>query len=84
VVSALGLASAGFTGLALYAAQQIADHGPDLAGIALVITATSGLIATVGALILGLRKKPNDPAADLARLILEREADRLRQPEDPA
>lgn len=38
-------------------AANAADGGLDLLGIAAVITALSGLIATVGALVIGLRRK---------------------------
>jgi hypothetical protein len=61
VVSALGLASAGFTGLALYAAQEVATNGPDLAGVALVISAVAGLISAATAMVIALRRKPTDP-----------------------
>lgn len=80
-MSGLPIAVTAFAGLTLYAVDKVTS-GPDLAGIALIITAISGLIATVGALVLGLRRKPND-ATELALRILEREAERLRQPEDP-
>lgn len=60
-------------------ADQVTSHGPDLAGIALIITAISGLIATVGGLFIATRKKPMDPQ-DIALLAL---AERLtRQEED--
>lgn len=81
ILAGLTVSAVTFTGLGLYGVAQVNDQGPDLAGIALIITAISGLVATVGALILGLRRKPND-ATELALRILEREAERLRQPED--
>ena len=45
------------TSLGLSAADAAQSGGLDLLGIAAVITAISGLVATIGALILGLRKK---------------------------
>lgn len=53
--------------------EQVTSNGPDLAGIALIITAVSGFIATVGALVIGLRKKPTDPALELALELLRRD-----------
>ena len=45
------------TSLGLSAADAAQSGGLDLLGIAAVITALSGLIATVGALVIGLRRK---------------------------
>jgi hypothetical protein len=83
-VLSLGIPLIAFTGLGLYGVEKVASQGPDLAGIALVITATSGLIATVGALILGLRKKPSDVSELALRYLLEQQAEHLNRPEDPA
>lgn len=54
---------------ALAGAATAATNGPDLAGIALLITAISGLIATLGGLILAFRRKPAD-ATDAALLAI--------------
>lgn len=62
----------------LTAAGTVVSQGPDLAGIALIITAISGLIATIGGLILALRRKPMD-ARDAALLAI---AERLTHTED--
>lgn len=43
--------------LGLSAVDAAQSGGLDLLGIAAVITALSGLIATIGALVIGLRKK---------------------------
>lgn len=51
--------------------EQVTSTGPDLQGIALIITSISGLVATVGALVIGLRKKPDDQAAEIVKAILE-------------
>lgn len=65
-------------------ANQVTSQGPDLAGVALLITAISGLIATVGGLILATRKKPMDPQ-DIALLALaKRLTEDEGQPHDPA
>lgn len=47
----------------------------DLLGIAAVITAISGLVATIGALVIGLRKKDanNDKIAEALLKLAERE-----------
>lgn len=58
----------GFGWLGATGAEQVASSGPDLQGIALIITSISGLIATIGALIIGLRKRPDTTAAELERL----------------
>lgn len=57
------------TALALTGAAGIlgADQvsaGPDLEGIALLITAISGFVATVGALVIALRRKPAPAESD--------------------
>jgi hypothetical protein len=63
------LGAAGSTTLGWIGADQVSSNGPDLAGIALLITAISGMIATVGGLIIALRKKPMD-ARDAALLAI--------------
>lgn len=72
------LAGAGSATLGWLGADQVTQNGPDLAGIALLITAVSGLIATIGGLFLATRKKPMD-AQDVALLAL---AERLTRQED--
>lgn len=64
-------------------ADQVTSQGPDLAGIALIITAISGLIATVGGLFLATRRKPMD-AQDVALLALAERLTRDEDPDDPA
>jgi hypothetical protein len=59
------LGGAGSAALGWLGADQVTSSGPDLAGIALLITAISGLIATIGGLFLGLRKRPSSDATDL-------------------
>ncbi len=49
----------------------------DLAGLAALVTAVSGLIATLGALYLGSRKQAGDVSEELVRQLLERETRRL-------
>lgn len=71
-----------FTALGYLGVQQVSDQGPDLAGIALIITAITGLIGTIGALVLGFRRKPSNSDA-LLELLLERDAQRLTKPENP-
>lgn len=63
-------------------ADQVSSNGPDLAGIALLITAISGLIATIGGLFLATRKKPMD-AQDVALLALAERLTREAQDDDP-
>lgn len=77
----LGLRLLGVTGsaaLGWLGADQVTHSGPDLAGIALLITAISGLIATIGGLAIGFRRKPMD-ATDAALLAI---AKRLTDDED--
>lgn len=62
----LGSAAVGWLGV-----DQVTHSGPDLAGIALIITALSGMIASVGGLIIALRRKPTD-ATDAALLAIAR------------
>lgn len=78
-----GLPALVFTGLGVLGVAQVSDQGPDLAGIALIITAITGLIGTVGALVLGFRRKPSNSDA-LLELLLERDAQRLNKPENPS
>ena len=73
------LTGAASAGLGWVGADQVTSHGPDLAGVALLITAISGLIATIGGLLLALRKKPMD-ATDAALLAI---AKRLTDEEHP-
>ncbi len=53
----------------------------DLAGIAAIVTAVSGLIATLSALYLGSRKRSSDVAEELVQRLLEKEIARLRAEE---
>jgi hypothetical protein len=62
-------AGAGSAALGWLGADQVTSNGPDLAGIALLITAISGLIATIGGLIIGLRRRPMN-ATDAALLAI--------------
>lgn len=64
-----------FTSLGLSAADAAQSGGLDLLGIAAVITAISGLVATIGALILGLRKKDasNDALIQALEKLAEKE-----------
>ena len=64
------------TSLGLAATDAVKSGGLDLLGIAAVITAVSGLIATVGALIIGFRKKESDPNAARLAEALNRLADK--------
>ena len=75
------IAGAFSAGLGWIGADQINTNGPDLAGIALLITAISGLIATVGGLLLALRKKPMD-ATDAALLAIARRLTEAENPDD--
>jgi hypothetical protein len=63
------LGAAGSAGLGWLGADQVSSNGPDLAGVALLITAISGMIATVGGLVLAFRRKPMD-ATDAALLAI--------------
>lgn len=63
--------------LGLTAARAQEAGGLDLLGIAAVITAVSGLIATIGALVIGLRKK--DASNDALVKALEDLAKRERE-----
>lgn len=67
------LGALAFSGLGLVGAEQVSSGGPDLQGIALIITSVSGLIATVGALVIGLRRKPSDgeQTAEIIKAILD-------------
>lgn len=65
------------TSLGLTAADAASSGGLDLLGIAAVITAVSGLIATVGALVIGLRRK--DQTNDALVKALEDLAKRERE-----
>lgn len=76
------LAGAAFTGLGILGADQVTSNGPDLAGIALVITAISGLIATVGGLFIATRRKPMDPA-DAALLAIAAKLTEQQEPKGP-
>lgn len=58
--------------LGVLGVEQVADSGPDLQGIALLITSISGLIATIGALVIGLRKR--DDTTERMLKILEEQA----------
>ena len=66
LLSSLGLSAANAT---------TGGGGLDLLGVAAVITAVSGLIATVGALLIGLRKKDanNDALAQVLLKLADRE-----------
>lgn len=41
----------------LAAAAEVTATGPDYAGIAALVTACSGLLATIGAFLIGMRRK---------------------------
>lgn len=56
-----GLATLPFAGLGVYGVQQISEQGPDLAGIALIISAIAGLLSAATAMVIALRRKPTDP-----------------------
>lgn len=66
-------------------ADQVQSGGLDLSGIALLITALSGFVATVGALVIALRKKPAPTESDtsLALRIAARSLG-LEEPDEPA
>ena len=65
------------TSLGLSAADAAQSGGLDLLGIAAVITAVSGLIATIGAIVIGLRRK--DQTNDALVKALEDLAKRERE-----
>ena len=78
------LGGAGSAALGWIGAAQVSSNGPDLAGIALLITAISGLIATIGGLIIGLRRRPMN-ATDAALLaIAKRLTDSEGDDDEPA
>lgn len=58
-------------GLGITAANVSGAQGFDFMGMAALVTAVSGLIATVGAIYLGSRKKSNDTAEQALKLLLE-------------
>ncbi len=51
----------------------------DLAGLAALITSVSGLIATLGALYVGSRKRSADLTEEIVQQLLERETQKLRE-----
>lgn len=57
--------------------------GLNYTGIAALVTAVSGLLATIGAFFLGLRKRETDVNEELLRLVLERQT-REAEDETPA
>ena len=68
-------------GIGVTAADAAGSSGVDFAGLAALITAFSGLVATLGAIYLGSRKKPNDATEEALKLLLEIQK---RQMEDEA
>jgi ribose/xylose/arabinose/galactoside ABC-type transport system permease subunit len=61
--------------------DQAVNNGIDFAGLAALITAVSGLVATVGALILATRRRSNDTEA-LVKMLLEHQSkDADKEPE---
>lgn len=78
------LAAAGAAGSALLGilgADQIVNQGPDFEGIAALVVAISGLIATVTATVIALRKKPEQAATELALKILAEQVEKMRDEE---
>lgn len=65
------------TSLGLSAADAVQSGGLDLLGIAAVITAISGLIGAVGALVLGFRRRDavNDRLVELMETLVEQKED---------
>lgn len=46
-----------WSGAGIAAAAEVSNVGPDYAGLAALITACSGFLATVGAIFIGVRKR---------------------------
>ena len=82
-LTTLRILATGFTALSGWAAEQVASNGTDLGQVALLITAISGLIATIGGLFLGLRKKPMD-ATDAALLAIAKRLTDTEADDDPS
>lgn len=61
--------------LGISAARAQEAGGLDLLGIAAVITAVSGLVATIGALVIGLRKRDssNDALVEVLKQLADKE-----------
>lgn len=62
-----------------WAVDEVVSKGPDLTGIAAIIAASAGMLSAVGALIIGLRSKASDDAAQkdlLMDLVEELKAER--------
>ena len=57
--------------------------GLDLTGIAALVTAFSGLVATIGAIFLGLRQRSSDSADRALAMLLELQRSRLDPPAPP-
>lgn len=73
LAAAVGLT--GGSGLLAAAAETAGQT--DLAGIALIITALAGLVSSVGAVLIGLRRRPpSDPATELALELLRKQLER--------
>ena len=81
MIAARLLGGAASAGLGWVGADQVTSNGPDLAGVALLITAISGLIATIGGLFIATRRKPMD-AQDVALLALAERLTRQEEPDD--
>jgi hypothetical protein len=75
------LAGATSAGLGWLGADQVTTNGPDLAGIALIITAISGMIATIGGLVIAFRRRPSDPNVELINAVADILDDRRHRDE---
>lgn len=64
------------------AAAEVMDTGPDLAGIAAVIAASAGMVSAIGAIVIALKRKP-DNSEDQARdeLLMKLIAEKLEREE---
>lgn len=75
-------AAGGSAALGWLGAGEVTANGPDLAGIALIITAISGMIATIGGLIIAVRRKPENPNVALLNAFAE-VLEQQRRDEEP-